>query len=517
MKLPLLGKQRETGAVAATTATKMATATANKTTMEPSIGTSGNANANATGSVSFLSLALSTYSRLSVRSSSRSSSSSRSTAISSSAATSTRLFSGSEAADGAGDEENGYRYRRWVRRGIHRLFREMIDGERAVETEKGAATKIGSPPGNRLSETIVSLAGDDRCIGAEQRRKIRTFDSVYFQHGFGASSLSWLPVIPSLTHKLGARVALGHDAVGFGFTDRPQDLEWYTAKQSSRIAHQILRNESPAATAVSVSGDGDGDAQNQNKNQTNPLPVCLVGHSMGSLSILRLATALPRETPKLIILSSPALGLLGRKKPPPASLENHQGRARGPLPFDKLASLWKPIGTALRRSILRPSARYVLRRAIGTPNAWRKGLEAAWGDPSVVTEDSDVLRYSWPSIGRGWEDGILNFAGAQALPREDELDDDVVLFRRVLELPKTRVLVVLGAKDRVVPTASVRAFLEKVRRLSPEQQPQPDSVSAPIVVEMEGLGHNAFEEDREAFSETVEQLVAEHWDTADLV
>ena len=46
------------------------------------------------------------------------------------------------------------------------------------------------------------------------------YDAIYYNHGFGASSLSFLPVLPSLTERLRARLSVAHDAPGFGFTDR---------------------------------------------------------------------------------------------------------------------------------------------------------------------------------------------------------------------------------------------------------------------------------------------------------
>mmetsp|Transcript_21897 Transcript_21897/g.47652 ORF Transcript_21897/g.47652 Transcript_21897/m.47652 type:complete len:743 (-) Transcript_21897:128-2356(-) len=358
-------------------------------------------------------------------------------------------------------------------------------------------------------------AEDTNIDGGGSKQNNYKFDSVYFQHGFGASSLSWLPVLPKLAQKLNARVALGHDAVGFGFTDRPRGAKWYTAKQSSRIAHQILWNKKGEGGAV---GRAAGVAvNNRNRNDTghtssstsnDNTPLCLVGHSKGPLSILRLATRLPRETPKLIILSSPALGLLGRKEQEPLQMQQQTSSSSSSLLPNKLR-------TAIGRTVLGPAARYVLRRLVGTPNAWRKGLAFAWGDPGTnpVTEDSDVLRYAWPSIGRGWEEGLLRFAGAQGLPREDELDDDVVLFRRVLQLPKTKVLILLGSRDRVVPTATVRGFLETVRN-DGSASSTAAAAAAPIVVELENLGHNAFEEDREIFCETVEQLMVDHWDSS---
>ncbi|KAL3915682.1 MAG: hypothetical protein SGARI_008133, partial [Bacillariaceae sp.] len=128
--------------------------------------------------------------------------------------------------------------------------------------------------------------------------QVPKFDALYLQHGFGASSLSWLPVIPSLTRRMGARVAVGHDAVGFGFTQRPKDQKWYTSKQSARIAQQILEQNA-----------GSDSVKDPCK------AIALMGHSMGSLAMLRLATQLPAETPKFIILSSPALGINNRKAP----------------------------------------------------------------------------------------------------------------------------------------------------------------------------------------------------------
>lgn len=74
---------------------------------------------------------------------------------------------------------------------------------------------------------------------------------------------------------------------------------------------------------------------------------------------------------------------------------------------------------------------YFLRRVIGTDGSWRAVLESAWVDPSKLTEDSDVLRYSWPSIGTGWEEGILNFASAQVLSADNALDNNFVLLRTV--------------------------------------------------------------------------------------
>lgn len=302
------------------------------------------------------------------------------------------------------------------------------------------------------------------------------FDALYLQHGFGASSLSWLPAIPVLAERMRARVALGHDAVGFGFTDRPEDLRWYTSKQSARIARQILlENGTPSGSGEGRASGGVG---------TSRKSIALMGHSMGALAILRLAVELPKETAKFIVLSAPALGI--NKRSPPSA------RAVSEAPSSLMRKGIHPIVSAVQRKVLRPAGVYLLRRVIGTKGAWKLGLKAAWGDPRRVT-DSDVLRFSWPAIGRGWENGILKFARAQAMPQEDELDDDKVLMQRVLELPNTKVAIILGSKDQVVKSDRIRKFMNQF----------PDVA----IVELDGLGHDAFEEDTNVFCDTVDQLL----------
>jgi pimeloyl-ACP methyl ester carboxylesterase len=309
------------------------------------------------------------------------------------------------------------------------------------------------------------------------------FDALYLQHGFGASSLSWLPAIPSLVDRLNARVGLGHDTVGFGFTDRPKETIWYTKKQSARIAHQLLKetlDENDSTTSSSAA-----------TTAPPPKAIALMGHSMGCLSILRLATQLPKETSKFIVLSSPALGINNRKKPQPLS-------PPGVTPTDQ-KNRGSSLGRFAQQRMLLPIGKYMLRRIVGTNGSWKSGLKFAWGDPDAVT-DGDVLRFSWPAIGEHWEEGILTFASAQGLPQEDELDDDRTLMRRVLDLPNTTVVIVLGSKDKVVPARLVYKFMETFDRK--------DTVP---IVELEGLGHDAFEEDTETFCDTVDRLLESHW------
>merc|ERR1711937_391079 len=83
------------------------------------------------------------------------------------------------------------------------------------------------------NEEVAAEEENDSEFSNDSDIKKRGFDAMYLQHGFGASSLSWLPVLPELTKQMNAKVALGHDTVGFGFTDRPTDMRWYRPKQGA--------------------------------------------------------------------------------------------------------------------------------------------------------------------------------------------------------------------------------------------------------------------------------------------
>jgi pimeloyl-ACP methyl ester carboxylesterase len=162
------------------------------------------------------------------------------------------------------------------------------------------------------------------------------FGAVYVHHGFGASSLSWLPTLPSLVDRLGARFGLGHDMVGFGFTDRQEELEWYTTDASARISRSIFDNES------CVNG--------------NPIPsVVLLGHSLGAIGVLKMALQLPMGLSKVIILSSPALGLTGNFPPEPG----------GDIVPGPSGRLMDKVSAFIQKYLVFPIGGYVLRRLVG--------------------------------------------------------------------------------------------------------------------------------------------------------
>lgn len=202
---------------------------------------------------------------------------------------------------------------------------------------------------------------------------------------------------------------------------------------------------------------------------------------MGSIATLRMALLLPEETRKFIVLVAPAL----RIAPAPA-LE-----VRGTVGASSLSRLFRPIRIGLQKYLVNTPLTYILRRAVGQQNFWKRGLMAVWGDSSLLT-DSDVLRFQWPAIGQGWERGLIKFSGAQFLGREDT---DQELLEKVLALPNTSVTVIYGSSDRVIRKQVVKKFFE------PYPQVQ--------LVELNGRGHDPFEENSEEFVSTVEKILKE--------
>ncbi|KAJ1640747.1 hypothetical protein T492DRAFT_831758 [Pavlovales sp. CCMP2436] len=92
---------------------------------------------------------------------------------------------------------------------------------------------------------------------------------VHMNHGFGASCLSWLDVLSPLADGLNA-VAIAHDRVGFGLTERPPaNASAYAPGENQVIANQLL----------STVGAEHGCAEAKH---------VLFGHSLGAqLSVLQ--------------------------------------------------------------------------------------------------------------------------------------------------------------------------------------------------------------------------------------
>ena len=142
------------------------------------------------------------------------------------------------------------------------------------------------------------------------------FQAMHLNHGFGASSLSWLPAIPKLAERLHVRHTMAHDAPGFGFTDSSKDRRSDT---SSDIGIQLIQEI--------IGNDQES--------------LLLMGHSMGALTTLQMVAKLPKTTKLWIVLVAPALGL--RKK---SSGNNGESKI-------------------IEQRLLDPVIEYVLKRVVG--------------------------------------------------------------------------------------------------------------------------------------------------------
>ena len=178
----------------------------------------------------------------------------------------------------------------------------------------------------------------------------RGLDVLYVNHGFGASSLSWLPALPKLVQRCKARVGLGHDAPGFGFTERPNDIEPYQLSSSATIGTQLIQQQSQ---------DQQPAMRQAADRLTAPKAVALFGHSMGSITTLHMALQLPKETAKLIVLCSPALGL------GPTGQRRNQEASSTLLPKKAKQILFRPISQFIARLVVNPIFGYILRRLVG--------------------------------------------------------------------------------------------------------------------------------------------------------
>eukprot|EP00984_Skeletonema_dohrnii_P004157 scaffold1448_cov71-Skeletonema_dohrnii-CCMP3373.AAC.2 len=320
----------------------------------------------------------------------------------------------------------------------------------------------------------------------QQQHNSNFIDAAYLHHGFGASSLSWLPVLPSLTKQLGARVGVAHDSVGFGFTDRPQSLEAYSAEANVGIGLELLNDVDDAQATVGSSGE------NEKSKAGNVRNIAIFGHSMGAKAALIMALACSKRedvrlNPSLVVLVAPALEGV--------SLPSTGSSTKKKASNNKISQLLRSIWVTWRKIFLDYPFRYGLRRLVGgSPNFWRKGLASAWGDPKRLS-DSDVLRFQWPSIGMGWEQGLLNLVRSKLSSSSKSVLDDGELLQQVSSLPNTKVVIIYGSRDRIVKFEGLVA--EKVKKEFPTVH----------IVRMEGLGHDPYEEDVDGFLRELKAVV----------
>jgi pimeloyl-ACP methyl ester carboxylesterase len=369
---------------------------------------------------------------------------------------------------------------------------------------------------------VMNKKEQDDTTAATTTRRV-----LHLNHGFGASSLSWLPALPVLVEQLNCHVGLAHDAPGFGFTNRRRqnidynnddvaavdyDDEYYTTKRSAKIGQALLLKASSA---------------NSTFYSSENVVAVLMGHSMGSLTTLRMALDLIRKdkqndnsfniTRCHIILVAPVFRT--PSKPPFRTKSTATTTEASRPPSRGGGRSWfsvfrQRIG---RLAVDRPAA-YALRRLVSQASSnnkknrfWRWGLGQVWGDATRLS-DADILRFQWPSIGQGWEDGLIQFSKAQfaSSPSSssndsiNNVDDARSILQQVLTAvqPQVTVDVIVGEKDPLVPVKSIDNFFAEFMATTTSKES-----NAVRMRVLPGLGHDPFEEDVEAFVETVKELL----------
>ena len=116
-------------------------------------------------------------------------------------------------------------------------------------------------------------------------------------------------------------------------------------------------------------------------------------------------------------------------------------------------------------------------------------MALAWGDDNCLSE-SDILRFQWPSIGKGWEQGLINFTRARILSSPSGQ-----LLTKVASLKGTQVVIMYGSNDKVVRIDG--AVAEQMRKDYPNIK----------LVRMEGQGHDPFEEKVDEFVSVLENAI----------
>jgi pimeloyl-ACP methyl ester carboxylesterase len=119
-------------------------------------------------------------------------------------------------------------------------------------------------------------------------------------------------------------------------------------------------------------------------------------------------------------------------------------------------------------------------------------LEFVWGNPALLS-DTDALRFQWPSIGQGWEKGLLAFARSRVASTCYYDGGELQLLHDVADMDNTRVIIVHGTLDPVVP---FQRSVDIVERRSQGNK-------GITFLEMDSVGHDPFEENLDEFLKVI--------------
>jgi len=332
--------------------------------------------------------------------------------------------------------------------------------------------------------------GKDSKEGCDIVKKCRVdIDAIHLMHGFGASSLDWIHTIELLVENLGAKVAIAHDGVGFGFTNRPpirfgitNDLAPYTSAGWAALGNSLILDRLRKDCRDDITADSSISPQKR---------VVLIGHSMGAPATLKMALTLPAYE-KIVILVAPAL--VGT---PPGHLSGDVNqKQKSNMLIALMKSIIVTVGvcyTCFEKIVVDRVLKYLLARGIGTPGFWLLLIQQMGG---FTPSDEKLLALQWPSIAFGWEEGLLAFAKSRVLSACPYNGGELDLLDDVLMLPEVSLVIIHGTKDPLVPISISQDIVE-------------GAIANVKIIEMEGAGHVPMVEKPEEFVDLIKTNIDE--------
>ena len=307
-------------------------------------------------------------------------------------------------------------------------------------------------------------------------------------HGFGASSLSFLPVI---NHFNSSAHIVAADLVGFGFNRRAKVSEF------SQVAFSPRWNAALSNDIVE-------------KSNVSYRHSLIVGHSMGAIpaiiaSVLKLSAT--SHINISLILEAPALKL----EPSSHSLltkhvvrkvvdhtiadYNYESPFRSQLLSNLAGVLLLPL--QIIREIVFLSLRLLIRRLVFLDSFWSKGLNSVFYDPQR-NKIPGPSGYKLPRMAKGFDRQFLNFVLSPARYRYTNQyvanDFGALDLLKALLAEGVRIFIVHGKNDKVVPLSASRNLISELPGVE--------------LHEVFECGHIPHEEKPEVFNAILESIIS---------
>jgi len=290
-----------------------------------------------------------------------------------------------------------------------------------------------------LSQAVLDL------VGGGQTHQAAESVVVHCSHGFGASSLSFAPLLQAAQstrrpETAGAEtVWVAHDTLGFGFTCPALPLPVNGEYPPEVLG--ALRLDANSRPTLSICDAIQGSEKRRH---------VFVGHSMGCISAIAAAheRAVAGQDVAGVVLLAPAMSI--------HTLGGNANRffcAATPLLQSVLALSkgWYMLPRLLRRGMLAA----LLKAAVAVDLFWYVGLRFAMGWRREVSPDT-MEAYKAPMTREDWAPWLVAFMEANVIPppegqRRPEEEGITEAQLRYLIESKVKVLIIHDLSDTIIP------------------------------------------------------------------